>query len=57
MLAKFLKVRKYPLVFVGNMDETPALLDIVLNKSFAKKSSKSITVGTSGCKKSTRQLF
>ena len=51
MLAKSLKIRKYPLVFVGNMVETPVLLNIVLNKSFAKKIFKSIAVGNLVVKK------
>ena len=33
------------------MDETPVFLDMVPNKSFAKKGSRSVTVRTSGCKK------
>ena len=51
MCAKFLKIGKYPLVLVGNMDETPVFFDMVLNKSFAKKISKSVTVKTFGCQK------
>ena len=51
MCAKFLKIGKYPLVLVGNMDETPGFFNMVLNKSFAKKISKSVTVRTFGCQK------
>ena len=33
------------------MDETPVFFDMVSNKSFAKKDSKSVTIGTFGCQK------
>ena len=33
------------------MDETPVFFDMVPNKSFARKGSKSVTVRTSGCEK------
>ena len=36
------------------MDETPAFFDMVPNKSFTKKGSKSITERTSECEKKTR---
>ena len=36
------------------MDETQIFFNLVLNKSVAKKDSKSITVRTSGCEKKTR---
>ena len=39
MCAKFLKIGKYPLALVRNMDETPVFFDMVPNKSFAKKGS------------------
>ena len=51
MYAKFLKIRKYPLALIGNMDQTSVFFDMVPNKSFAKKRSKSVFVGTSGCEK------
>ena len=50
MSAKFLKIREY-LALVGNMDETPVFLDMVPNKSFAKKGAKSVIVRTSACEK------
>ena len=43
MCAKFLKIEKYSLA--------PVFFDMVPNKSFAKKGSKSVTVRTSGCEK------
>ena len=51
MYAKFLKIRKYPLALIGNMDQTSVFFDMVPNKSFAKKRSKSVFVRTSGCDK------
>ena len=47
----FLRIGKYPLALVSNMDETSVFLDMVPNKTFAKKSSRSVTVRTSGCEK------
>ena len=35
------------------MDETPVFFDMVPNKSFAKNSSKSVTIRTSSCEKKT----
>ena len=51
MFANFLKIGKYPLALVGNMDKMPIFFDMLPNKPFAKKGSKSVTVRTSGCEK------
>ena len=45
MCIKFLKIAKYPLALVSNMDETPVFFDMVPNKS------ESVTVRSSGCEK------
>ena len=55
--AKFLKVRKYPLALTSNMNETPVFFNLVPNKSFAKKGSRSITVKTSAVRKNMWQLL
>ena len=49
--AKFLRVGKYPLALVGNMDKTPVFLDMVPNKTFTKQGSQSVTVRISGYEK------
>ena len=54
MCVEFLKIEKHRLALVSNMDETAAFFDMVPNKSFTKKGSKSITVRTSACEKKTR---
>ena len=52
MCARFLKKGKFSLVFVGSMDKTLVFFDMVPNKPFAKKDSKSaVAVRTSGCEK------
>ena len=50
MCAKFLKIGKYALALVGNMNETPVFFDMVSNKSFAEKNSESVVVSiTAAC--------
>ena len=39
------------------MDETPVFFDMVPNKSYAKKGSKSVTVRTSGCEEKHLTVF
>ena len=51
--AKFLKIGKHIRALVGNMDKTPVFFDMVPNKSFENKGSKSVTVRKSACKKNT----
>ena len=34
--ARFVRIGKYPLSFVGNTDETPAFFDIILSKCITK---------------------
>ena len=52
MCARFLKKGKFSLVFVGSMDKTLVFFDMVPNKPFAKKDSKSaVAVRTCGCEK------
>ena len=57
MYAKFLKIGKHILTLVGNLDKTRVFLDMVPNKSFENRGSKSVTVRKSGFKKNTWQLF
>ena len=49
--AKFMRIRKYPLSLVGNMDETPAFFDMVPLKRIAAKGTKECVVRTSGREK------
>ena len=49
--AKFMRIRKYPLSLVGNMDETLAFFDMVPAKCIAAKGTKECVVRTSGGKK------
>ena len=49
--AKFMRIRKYPLSLVGNMDETPPFLDMVPSKCIAAKGTKECVVRISGGEK------
>ena len=49
--AKFMRIGKYPLSLVGNMDETPAFFDMVPAKCIAAKGTKECMVRTSGGEK------
>ena len=49
--AKAIRIGKYPLELIGNMDETPMWFDIVPQRSIAKKGSKSVVIRTSGSDK------
>ena len=49
--AKFIRIGKYPLSLVGNMDETPAFFDMVPSKCIAPKGTKECVVCTSGGEK------
>ena len=49
--AKAIRIGKYPLELIGNMDETPIWFDIVPQRSIAKKGSKSVVIRTSGSEK------
>ena len=51
MCTKFLKIGKYFVKHVGGLYEKPVFLDMVPDKSFAKKGSKSVTVTKSGSEK------
>ena len=55
--AKFLRIGKYPLSLVGNMDETPAFFDMVPSKCIAAKGTKECVVLNSGGEKIILQLF
>ena len=48
---RFMRIGKYPLSLIGNMDETPAFFDMVPAKNICKTGSKECIVRTSGCKK------
>ena len=54
---KFMRIGKYPLSLVGNMDETPAFFDMVPSKFIAPKGNKECVVRTLGGKKNILQLF
>ena len=49
--AKFMRIGKYPLSLVGNMDKTPAFFDMVPSKCIAAKGTKECVVRTSGGEK------
>ena len=49
--SKAIRIGKYPLELIGNMDETPIWFDIVPQRSIAKKGSKSVVIRTSGSEK------
>ena len=49
--ARFLKIGKYPLSLIGNMNETPVFFDMVPEKSLVQKGQKSLTIRTSGSEK------
>ena len=49
--AKFVRIRKYPLSLVGNMDEIPAICDTVPAKCIAAEGTKECVVLTSGGEK------
>ena len=46
-----MRIGKYPLSLVGNMDETPAFFDMVPSKCIAKKGDKECIVRSSGGEK------
>ena len=46
-----MRIGKYPLSLLGNMDETPAFFDMVPSKCIAAKGTKECVVRTSGGKK------
>ena len=48
--ARFLKIGKYPLPLIGNM-ETPVFFNIVPEKSLLQKAQKSVTIRTSSSEK------
>ena len=50
-VAKFMRIGKYPLSLVGNMDETPAFFDMVPSKCILAKGTKECVVCTSGGEK------
>jgi len=54
---KAIKIGKYPLGLIGNMDETPMWFDIVPQRSVAKKGTKSVEIRTSGSEKRHRPLY
>ena len=49
--ARFMRIGKYPLSLIGNMDETPAFFDMVLSKCISKKGEKECVVRSSGNEK------
>ena len=53
MCAKFLKIRKYALAPVGNMDEMAFVFNIVYNKPFANRGPKLVTKRAFGFEKKT----
>ena len=46
--AKAIKIGKYPLGLISNMDETPMWFDIVPQESLSKKVTKYVVIHTSG---------
>ena len=42
--ARFLKIGKYPLPLIGNMDQTPVFFDMVSEKLLVQKGQKSVTI-------------
>lgn len=48
---RYMRIGKYPLSLVGNMDETPAFFDMVPAKSITKTGTKECVVRTSGGEK------
>ena len=55
--AKFMRIGKYPLSLVGNMDETPAFFDMASSKCIEAKGTKECVVHTSGGEKKHLKLF
>ena len=49
--AKAIKIGKYPLNLIGNMNETPMWFDIVPQRSVTKKGTKPVVILTSGSEK------
>ena len=49
--AKFMRIGKYPLSLVGNMNETPVFFDMVPSKCIVGKGTKECVVRTSGGEK------
>ena len=48
---KFLQIRKYPFLLIGNMGETPVFFDMVPERSLVSTCRKSVTIPTSGLEK------
>ena len=48
---KFMRIGKYPISLVGNMDATPAFFDMVPSKCIVKKGDKECVVRSSGSEK------
>ena len=42
--ARFLKIGKYPLPLINNMDQTPVFFDMVSEKLLVQKGQKSVTI-------------
>ena len=55
--AKFMRIEKYLLSLVGNMDETPTFFDMVPSNCIAAKVTKECVVRTLGGEKNILQLF
>ena len=55
--AKLMRIGKYPLSLLGNMDVTPAFFDMVSSKCIVAKGTKECVVRTSGGEKNILQLF
>ena len=49
--ARFMRIGKYPLSLIGNIDETPGFLDMVPSKCISKKGEKECVVRSSGSEK------
>ena len=49
--ARFMRIGKYPLSLIRNMDETPAFFDMVPSKRISKKGEKECVVRSSGSEK------
>ena len=50
-VARFVRIGKYPLSLVGNIDQTPAFFDMVLSKCTSKKGERECVVRSSGSEK------
>ena len=55
--ARFLKIGKYPLPLIGNMDEAPVFFHMVPERSLVQKGQKSVTIRTSGSEKKRVTVF